>query len=67
MENKNYSPIRNRMSLIETIKGSLNEDLIAEGLIKNIVPFGFKRLNQSGVTNVNSKASILNSPSQSSI
>lgn len=29
MENKNYSPIRNKMSLIETIKNSLDEDLIA--------------------------------------
>ena len=29
MENKNYSPIRNKMSLIETIKQSLDEDLIA--------------------------------------
>jgi hypothetical protein len=52
---------------VKNMKLLLNEDLIAEGLIKNIVPFGFKRLNQSGVTNVNSKASILNSPSQSSI
>jgi hypothetical protein len=33
MENKNYSPIRNRMSLIETIKKSLNEDLISKAAL----------------------------------
>jgi hypothetical protein len=33
MKNKNYSPIRNRMSLIETIKNSLSEDLISKAAL----------------------------------